>query len=68
MARYLNDDSINSVSDGETDASETEDHLEVEYSEQTDEDDESLEVISANSSYAQLSVNFEDRMTSHNQS
>ncbi|CAG5018046.1 unnamed protein product [Parnassius apollo] len=43
LARYLNYDAVISDSDGETEGSETEDYLEVEDSEQTDEDDEPME-------------------------
>ncbi|CAG5030484.1 unnamed protein product [Parnassius apollo] len=43
LARYLNYDGVTSDSDGETEGSETEDYLEVEDSEQTDEDDEPME-------------------------
>ncbi|KAJ0171852.1 hypothetical protein K1T71_012615 [Dendrolimus kikuchii] len=64
LARYLNDDGVISDSDGEPDGSEAEDHLEVEYPEQTDEDDEPLEVTSTSSFNAESPVNFEEHVWS----
>ncbi|CAG5038601.1 unnamed protein product [Parnassius apollo] len=60
LARYLNYDGVTSDSDGETEGSETEDYLEVEDSEQTDEDDEPMEVISTSSPRIESPVTLEE--------
>ncbi|CAG5023360.1 unnamed protein product [Parnassius apollo] len=64
LARYLNYDGVTSDSDGETEGSETEDYLEVEDSEQTDEDDEPMEVISTSSPRIESPVTLEESMSS----
>ncbi|CAG4937949.1 unnamed protein product [Parnassius apollo] len=66
LARYLNYDGVTSDSDGETEGSETEDYLEVKDSEQTDEDDEPMEVISTSSPRIESPVTLEESTSSQN--
>ncbi|CAG4938001.1 unnamed protein product [Parnassius apollo] len=65
LARYLNYDGVTSDSDGETEGSETEDYLEVEDSEQTDEDDEPMEQITKEVETFEVSTKKKQKVGSH---